>query len=204
MKTQMKFQKIMCLIMLLMGALSAVYCFMYCSAGLANIGTTLDKSAGQPDWDPVFEPAQRLYYDIQPFNNALLILSIVMILAAVLLYITGTNKRRNYYISNIVATAVVCVIDFVASVYIMVQNGIFLSRFNELMADPAIIEKYQEFAARPDVDFVTSSWNFTLGFFVYALVILACIGLIINLVLKIKLMKGEKELLAGKFVEEVA
>lgn len=198
MKTQMKFQKIMCLVMLLMGALSAIYCFMYCSGGLANIGLTLSKKDGKPAFREGFEEAQQVYLDAQVFNNVLLILSIVMIVAAVLLYITATNKRRNYYVSNYVATGVVCVVDFFVSIYVLIANSMLLSRFKGILADEALNKMYQTIADKNDtIEYVTSTWNFALGYVVYILVILACAALILNLVWKIKLMKGEKALLSG-------
>lgn len=202
----MKFQKIMCLVMLILGALSAVYCFIYCSGGLANIGLSVQKESGQPAYDPEFETAQRLYVDVQPFNTALLILSIVMIVMAAILYITATNKRRNYYISNYVATGAVCLVDFGVSIYVLVQNSIFLGRFNAIINDPALNARYQAVAEEWEtISYVTSTWNFALGYVVYALVILGCVGLILNLVWKRELMKGEKQLLSGKqLTEEVA
>lgn len=206
MKAQMKFQKIMCLVMLLVGALSAIYCFIYCTGPLANIGVTLSKKDGLPDYDAVFGPAQELYVDVQPFNTALLILSIVMIVAAAVLYITATNKRRNYYISNYVATGLVCGVDVAVSLYVFIQNSIFLGRFNNLMSDPVISGEFKRISeSRPDVEYVTSTWTFALGYVVYIIVIAACAALIFNLIWKIKLMKGEKMLLNGQStVEEVA
>ncbi len=205
MKTQMKFQRIMCIIMIVVGALSAIYCFMYCTGALANIGITVEKSLGAPKYAEGFEGPGQLYIDVQPFNQTLLILSIVMIVVAVSLYITATNKRRNYYVDNYVATGLVCATDIGISIYIMVQNGIFLSRFNALMADPAVVAKYEELAAaNKTMDCVTSNWTFVLGFVIYSIVILACVALVLNLVWKIMLMRGEKKLLRGNAVNEVA
>lgn len=205
MKTQMKFQKIMCLIMLLVGALSAIYCFMYCTGGLVNIGMSLSKKDGKPNYTAGFEDAQKLYVDVQPFNTALLILSIVMIVAAALLYITATNKRRNYYVTNYVATGIVCATDIAVSIYVLIQNTIFMNRFIGIINDPKLNEMYIEIAkSRPDVSYVTSTWPFVVGYVVYILVILACVGLILNLVWKLKLMKGEKQLLSGVAASEVA
>ncbi len=48
----------------------------------------------------------KLYELIQPFNNTLMYCGIVMVLLAVVLYVTACNKRRNYYISNYVVIGV--------------------------------------------------------------------------------------------------
>lgn len=201
----MKFQRIMCIIMIVVGALSALYCFMYCTGALANIGVTVEKSLGAPKYKEGFEGPGQLYIDVQPFNQMLLILSIVMIVVAALLYITATNKRRNYYIDNYVATGVVCATDISISIYLMVQNAGFLSRFNALMSDPAVLARYEELAeADLTMDMITSNWTFVLGFVIYSIVILACVALILNLVWKVMLMRGEKKLLNGNTVNEVA
>ncbi len=194
----------MCLVTLILGALSAVYCFIFCSGGLANIGISLGpKEEGKPNYDPVFRPAQELYVDAQGFNNALLIISIIMILVAALLYITSTNKRRNYYISNYVATGIVCTFNIVVSIVLMVMIGQYMSRFMGIINDPVLNAFYVAKAeANANVEYVSSTWNFALGFVVYTLVIIGSIGLILNLMWKVKLMKGEKELLAGKTVQE--
>ena len=118
MKTQMRFQKYMCLAMLLVGALSLLYAFFYCSGALSELGQAIKLdgvnrvsafTAAEGKYDAVF------YNDIQPFNNLLMIMGIVMILLAVVLYITGCNKRRNYYISNYVATGLCAGGDIVIS-----------------------------------------------------------------------------------------
>lgn len=206
MKTQMKFQKIMCLVMLLAGALSAVYCFIYCTGGLANIGLSISKDANGVKYTEGFEEAQQLYLDVQPFNTALLILSIVMILAAAFLYITATNKRRNYYVTNYVATGLVCAIDVGISIYVLVMNSIFMGRFLNITNNPDMVAKWQEIvtAYNGAISYSPSPWPFALGYVIYILVILACVALVLNLVWKIKLMKGERELLSGKAVAEVA
>ena len=201
----MKFQRIVCIIMIVVGALSALYCFMYCTGALANIGVSVDKVLGEPSYKEGFEGPGQLYMDVQPFNQQLLILSIVMIVVAALLYMTATNKRRNYYVDNYVATGLVCATDISISIYLMVKNGGFLSRFNALMSDPAVVARYEELAAADlTMDCITSNWTFVLGFVIYSIVILACVALILNLVWKVMLMRGEKKLLNGNTVNEVA
>ncbi len=200
MKTQMKFQKIMCLLMVILGALSAVYCFIYCSAGLGAIGATIQAN-GNPNADM---PEAVIYQDVQPFNNLLLILSIVIILCGVLLYITATNKRRNYYISNYVAIGIVSIADIVISVYILIQNSVFFGRFLDIIADPTYYERLSKILAEADVVCTASTWNFALGYVLYPIIIIASLALIFNLVWKIMLMRGEKALLENNAVKEVA
>jgi hypothetical protein len=49
-----------------------------------------------------------------------------------------------------------------------------------------------------------SALNFVLGYILQVIVLVDVAALVLNLVWKIKLMKGEKELLANGFVKEVA
>ena len=204
MKTQMKFQKIMCLVMLILGALSAVYSFVYCSGGLAGLGSTLLNREGQQLPRDTLPEAQ-IYLDVQPFNNTLLVLSVVMILCAVVLYITATNKRRNYYISNYVTIGLVTIADIAISLYILIQSSTFFVRYLDIIGDPDVLSVYQEIAEGADqVLYSTAIWPFTLAYVIYPLIIVGCCALIFNLVWKVKLMKGEKALLNGGLAKEAA
>lgn len=200
----MKFQRIICLVMLILGALSAVYSFIYCSGGLAGLGSTITKREGVPVLRDTLPEAQ-IYLDVQPFNDALLVLSIVMILLTVVLYITATNKRRNYYVSNYVAVAFVCVADIAICLYILVQNGIYFGEYLNIINDADVLAAYKAIAdGSAAIQYSTAVWPFVLGFVLYPIIIVGCGALIFNLVWKTKMMKGEKALLAGATVKEVA
>jgi len=140
-----------------------------------------------------------LYVQIQGFNNMLMYFGIVMILLAVLLYITACNKRRNYYVSNYVAIGVCAGGNIIMSVISLIMNGIWRSEF--LNVDFAAWKDYwdKRLEIIPDITphYSESTLMFDLGFVVYILVILASIALILNLIWKIKLMQGEKKLLAN-------
>ncbi|MDE7329639.1 MAG: hypothetical protein K2N30_00880 [Clostridia bacterium] len=205
MKAQMRFQKYICLAMIIVGALATFYAFIYGTGALSELGYTLNNknksyftaSKGLND--------ATLYLDIQPFNTALMYCGIVMILLAVVLYITASHKRRNYYISNIVATSVCAGGNIIMSLVLLVMNGIWRDRFSKvdfeawnkfwtdrLLVNPASISHYND-----------STVIFDLGFAVYVIVILASVALILNLIWKIKLMQGEKKLLEGGQLTEV-
>lgn len=208
MKTQMKFQKIMCLLMIILGALSAVYCFIYCSAGLGAVGGTLNQDGSTfndlVDGVNVSMPEGAIYNDVQPFNDTLLILSIVIIVCGVLLYITATNKRRNYYISNYVAIGIVSIVDIAISIYILIQNTVFYTRFLDMIADPTYYDRLFAIIGKKDIVCTTATWNFELAYVLYPIIILASLALIANLVWKVMLMRGEKKLLENSAVKEGA
>ena len=209
MKTQMKFQKYMCLVMLIMGALTLLYAFFYLSGGMSALGQAKDKApldSGE-SWVALFPAAEgkynyKLFEEIQPFNNLLMYCGIAMILTAVLLYITACNSRRNYYITNYVATGVCAGGNIVLSLVLMVMNGSWRSKFTKVdftaWQNEVAFQKTQGI----ELEYSESTLWFDLGFVIYTLMIVASILLILNLVWKILLMKGEKELLNGKTAVE--
>ena len=207
MKTQMRFQKYICLAMLLVGALSLLYAFFYCSGALSELGQAMRIDGSQKV--SIFTAAEGkydalLYNDIQPFNNLLMIMGIVMVLLAVLLYITGCNKRRNYYISNYIATGVCAGGDIVISIILLIMCGSWHAKFLNVDFE-AWYKAYEVYfqlgTDASTIHYSTSQLWFILGYVVYAIVIVAAIILILNLVWKVLLMKGEKKLLDGSTLE---
>ena len=209
----MKFQKYICLVMLIVGALGLLYAFFYLSGSMAELG--LNRVSGSDigkQFKSSFPVAEgkygyELFEDIQPFNNALMYCGIVMVLTAVLLYVTACNKRRNYYITNYVATGICAGSNIVISIVLMAMNASWKSKFlnvdfeswksvNEIYLMPGM-EAYKE-----QYHYSESTLWFDLGFVVYTLIIVASLVLILNLVWKILLMKGEKQLLNGSKVVE--
>lgn len=201
MKTQMKFQKYLCLAMLILGAISLVYAFFYMSGSMSLLGqrnkveneviiSAFTAAEGKYDY--------KLFEQIQPFNDALMYCGIVMVLLAVLLYITACNKRRNYYITNYVAIGACAGGNIVISIVLMALNASWRSKF--LNVDFDAWYAYEGTIFGDDIEsykFSKSTLWFDLGFVVYALIIVASIVLILNLVWKILLMRGEKKLLNG-------
>lgn len=199
--------------MLVVGALALIYAFSYATGGLSELGyllnangTSMFKVKTEGKYDAT------LFIDIQGFNNVLMYCGIAMILLAVLLYITACNKRRNYYVTNYVATGVCAGGNIVMSLVLMVMNGIWMGKFKNVdfaswakfnqdnidalkgalgpeNVTPELLEPYSHYSE--------STAMFVVGFVVYALVIVASVLLILNLVWKIKLMQGEKKLLNG-------
>lgn len=208
MKTQMKFQKIMCLVMILAGALALVYAFVYCSGAMSELAQVIldgqvagEKVSGFVAAEGKYDAL--LFLDIQNFNNALMWCGIVMILLAVLLYITASHSRRNYYISNYVAIGLCSVTDLVMSVILLAMNGVWRGKF--LNVDFAAWKKYNEIyeviGDTANVHYSESTLMFDIGFVVYILIIIASLFMIANLIWKIMLMKGEKQLLAESAVK---
>ncbi len=203
MKTQIKFQKIMCLVMLIMGAVSVVYSLIYLTGSVSYMGIHYDYT--QSPIQPLFKGAE-LFVDIQSFNTTMFYLSIGIILSAVLLFITATNKRRKYYVTNYVATGITVGYNVITSIILMAFNATYRSAFlnntdfdawkavdNATRVEKGLSSAYSE-----------STVMFDLGFVVYCLVIVASLLLILNLVWKLYCEKSEKQLLTGTEVKEGA
>ena len=207
MKTQMRFQKYLCLAMLILGALALIYSFCYSSGALSKLNIVLN-NGNFTEYVAEGKNDASIAADIQGFNNLLMYCGIAIICLAVILYITACNKRRNYYVSNYVATGVVAGGSIAISLVMMIMNGIWLGEFRNvdfeawkqfnyensaplLAQDPPlpVPEHFRQYSE-------SEAW-FILGFVVYALIIVASVLLILNLVWKIKLMQGEKKLLNG-------
>lgn len=194
--------------MLLAGALSLLYAFFYCSGALSELGQAMKLENGKNV--SIFTAAEgkydaQFYNAVQPFNNLLMIMGIVMILLAVVLYITGCNKRRNYYISNYIATGLCAGGDIVISLILLVMCGYWHSEFQKVDFEAwyKAYEVYFELGTDAStIHYNTSQLWFIIGYFVYAIVIIAAVLLILNLVWKVLLMKGEKQLLDGSALKE--
>lgn len=195
--------------MLIMGALTLLYAFCYCSGGLAELGQVINVSNATGAHSSRFTAAAGkndalLYDDIQGFNNLLMWFGIVMILLAVLLYVMACNKRRNYYITNYIATGVCAGGCFVLSLVALIMNAVWRAEF--LNVDFASWYEYSigRLEATGVMHYSDSTLWFDLGFVVYALMMVAAILLVLNLVWKIALMRGEKKLLENNLVGGVA
>ena len=206
--------------MIIVGALALVYAFCYGTNGLAELGRLVDN-----DGSSMFEAANgkndaTLFLDIQAFNDLLMYLGIVMIILAIFLYITACHKRRNYYITNYIATGACAGGNIIMSVILMALNGVWMGRFKNvdfaswLDYNESNIQRITDYYHKvleeepsaeilaPYRHFSDSTAWFSIGFVVYALVIVASVLLVLNLVWKIKLMQGEKRLLNGSSTVE--
>lgn len=200
----MKFQKILCLVLLILGALATVLSFVWQTGAFAALGDWVDPTNKTSMF--MAAPGKNdatLYNEVQGFNNAMMYCGIAMILLAVLLYITACNKRRNYYISNYVATGLCAGGNIVMSLVLMIMNGIWLGKFQNV--------DFETWKANDELYFtgnkMATRYNdsiawFIVAFLVYIIIIAASVMLILNLVWKIKLMNGEKRLLNGQTVNK--
>ncbi|MGN1060500.1 MAG: hypothetical protein ACI4QN_02090 [Candidatus Coproplasma sp.] len=199
MKTQMKFQKILALVTLISAAIAAVIGLIFCSGLLNAIRQYSDYA------DRIDIGANALYEYSQGINNTVLVMAIILIVAAVLLYIFGCNKMRNYYVSNYVAIGIYVVYAVVFAIFMFIVCFTCIGLKGQID-----FEMWKAYEAQTNAEgelirpqyYSDSIATIVFGILI-AIVVLAEAGLwVYNLIWKLKLMKGEKELLAKGAISE--
>lgn len=190
-KKQMKIQKIVCFLVLA----ASVVVFLYSLGIMTDLYDSLYYTIPNKDnLDRSRVDGARVYYDMQPFNQQFLKLSIGLILCAVLLFLTNTNTRRRYYVSNIIAVVLNAAVNVYVAIWAHAQIVEFKAQF--LQVD---FEGLKKFAERQHTLYTESTFWFDVHIAVFAFAIIVNVLLIANMVWKFQLMKEEKQLInAGK------
>lgn len=200
---QMKFQKIICFATLGVAAL----CFIFA----LGITTDLYKTTVVAGCQHIISmsPLQyikgldgkEIYYDIQPFNKTLVILSIVMILLAVLQFVVRSHDRRRYYISNYVGTGLLLAGNIGISLYGIINILKYRTRF----LTEVDFERWQQYYDFGDTKFkcTQSTFWFDIEIVMLILAIIVALVMVFNLIWKIMLMKYEDKVLKGEVIPEV-
>lgn len=201
MKVQMRFQKILAFVSLIIGALSILLAIIFISGDLAGMMYYAN--------DELDEGITAFADLAQMFCDTMLVIGIVYLLCVVTLFITDTNKRRNYYITNYISTGLAAASALVAAVFGLVMVSMLLGKFNGLdwenltpIFEMMSTEGSDLYVGAPMVH--QNPTMFIIGYVILLLPLLDVAALVLNLVWKIKLMKGEKELLEKGLVKEVA
>lgn len=188
-KKQMRFQKIFCLLALF----ASVLVFIYSLGIMTDLYDTLYTTMMDPtNIDETWVPGSQIYYHMQGFNKSLLSASIVMILLAVLLFITNTDKRRKYYIANYISVGAYSIFTLVFSFW--AHSNIQAYRAEWLNVD---FEALRDFSTMFKTMYTESTFWFDAHYFVIGVCIVAVALLVFNVYWKICLMKEEKRLIEG-------
>ena len=203
MKTQMRFQKILMLVSLIVAALTFVYVLFFLTGSLGY--ATQYKYAD----DPVVNTsigAEKLVEKSQSFVDTMVTLCIIFIVLAAVLFLTSCNSRRNYYITNYIAIGLFVAYALFMMIFIMVNVSILMNMFLydikwDIVSEQAakLMNKYP--VSKGDI------YTFALGYVVAVVVLVNAVLLVLSTVWKVLLMKGEKQLLEGPakaLTEEVA
>jgi len=194
-KKQMKFQRLVCIIALIAGAVM----FIYSLGMLTDLYDSLYPMMRNPDnLEETDVPGSIIYYDMQPFNHQLLIGSLALIVLAALLFVTCTSTRRKYYISNYLATGLNVVAQIGLAVWAHGQIRAFRAQFVSTV-DFESLEMWASIWETPILTKDSTLW-FDLYYVAGAVVLIAAVLLIVNVIWKRRLMQGERDLLSGKAV----
>lgn len=187
-KKQLRFQKYACLLSVIAAAVS----FLYSLGIITDIYDSLYSTMMNPnDLTQTMVPGSIIYYDMQDFNKTFLYLSIGLILLACLLFITNTSSRRRYYIGNYAAIGLYSV----ATIGVVIWSHIQISAYKVQYLTTVDFEALKNFAEMWGKKYIESTFWLDLHYVVGALAIVSVIVLVGNMIWKIAMMRGEKQLI---------
>ncbi len=190
-KKQMKLQRIACFLCIAAGALV----FLYVLGMMTDLYDMLYTMVPVPD-DPssVKVAGAMIYYDMQGFNRTFLRVSIGLLLAACLLFVTNTHTRRKYYIGNYCAIGLNAVANVAAAVWAHGQIAAFKTQYLTTVD----FEQLERRLSRAGT-YTDSTFWFDAHLGVFAVSLLAVALLVACAIWKQSLMKNESKLIeAGK------
>lgn len=188
-KRQVNLQKILCFAAI---AVSAMV-FIYSLGIITDVYDSLYLTMRNPnDLTQTSVPGSIIYYDMQGFNQQLMLAGIGLILLSLLLFLTNTHVRRRYYIGNYVASGLYAVAALAVSIWGHMQIEAFKAQF--LQIDFVALKAH---ADTWNTLYTESTFWFDVHYFVFALLIIVAALLVANVFWKISLMKQEAALLAA-------
>lgn len=197
-KKQMTAQRVICLLSVIASAVVFVYALglmteLYDSLYPAMTLETMAQKMvhkGWPKGEPYPETGFSIYYDMQPFNRELLMVSIGLILISLLLFVSFTASRRKYYVGNYISVTLNVVASVVAAIWIHVQTAAFKVQY--LAMDFQVLEWALNRLKKP---FAVSTLWFDIHYVVCGLLLAVALLHVINALWKAHLMKAEKRLI---------
>lgn len=191
---QMTFQKIVCVLVLIASALVFVY-----SLGIStDLYDALSKTILYPDYDLDMTSVEgsRVYYDMYEFNSLFTRISIGLIIVTLILFVTNTHARRKYYIGNFIAVGLSAVANIAMSVWCLPQIMYYKAQYQNNVDFEALEEFSKDWGTLyigPDDTF----W-FDVSYAVFGILLLTTCLLIINVILKVIVMKAEQRAIGSR------
>ncbi len=187
-KKQMSLQKILCF--LAIGVSAAV--FVYSLGIMTDLYDTLYSTMRNPNnLTQTDVSGSIVYYMMQSFNHSFLLSGIVLILLAVLLFVTNTHVRRRYYIGNYAATGLYAAAAVGISIWAHMQIEYYKAQF--LQVDFTALKEHSEMWG---TIYTESTFWFDVHYLIFFLLIAVAVLLVVNAAWKANLMKQESALLA--------
>ena len=186
-KKQLTFQRILCFAVLIVCA--AV--FVYSLGIMTDLYDSLYNTIRNPEkLEKTTVTGSRIYYDMQGFNRNFLHYSIALLLLAVLLFITGTHRRRKYYIGNFVSVGIFSAAAIAFSVWAHTEIEAFKAQFLQIN-----FEELAAHAAKKKSLYTESTFWFDIHYLIFGLLLLLTLLLILNLFWKKNLEREEQALI---------
>ena len=193
-KNQMTFQKIVCVLVLIASALVFVY-----SLGIStDLYDALARTILYPDYDldMTSVAGSRVYYDMYEFNSLFTKVSIGLIIVTLILFVTNTHARRKYYIGNYIAVGLSTAANIAVSLWCIPQIMDYKAQYQNNVDFEALKTFSKDWGTLyigPEDTF----W-FDVSYFVFGILLLTSCLLIINVILKVIVMKAEKNAIGSR------
>ena len=185
---------------------ASVIVFIYSLGLLTDLYDSLYLTMMDPeDLSYTMVEGSQIYYEMQGydlatndftnpnFNGILTMVGIGLILVNLVLFITCTHSRRKYYIGNYIAVGLSAVSSIGASVWAIMNILNFKEKF--LQIDFVALKEFSEMW---NTHYNDSTFWFDAVFVVFGLLLLATVLLVVNLVLKVIVMKEEQRLIGSR------
>lgn len=124
MKTQMRVQKILMLVSLVVSALVFVYALFFLTGGLADVYRFIDAQDGTD-----YINCAEFVSTSQNFVSTLVAFGIVMIVLVAFMYLMACNSRRKYYITNYIAIGLFVAFALVVAIYLVVMVATIMNLY---------------------------------------------------------------------------
>lgn len=187
-KKQMKFQKLICYLELIAGAIV----FVYSLGLLTDLYDSLYYMIPDPtDLSSAYVAGAGIFYEMQVFNQNLTKAGIALVLLAVFLLIMQTHTRRKYYIGNYVAIGVMTA----ASVGVSVWGLSRILAYKQQYLTTIDFESLKMWAEVWGTPYIESTFWFDASIAVFGLLLVSTLLLIVNLIWKIIMTKEENKLI---------
>lgn len=199
-KKQMIFQRIVCIFVLIASALVFIYSLGLLTDIYSSLAPAIDLDLSIYDDDGnIVEYAEEIkgaviYYDMQGFNSKLTLVGIGLILVSLVLFIFCTHSRRKYYVGNFVSVVISVAACGAATAWALP----IVEKFKQQFVTTVDFAAMKEYAEIWKTKYSDSTFWFDAGYVVFGILILANVLLIVNLVMKLILMKAEKRTIGSR------
>ncbi len=200
-KKQMIFQRVVCYFVLIASAIVFIYSLGFLTDIYRSLSGAVDPFLSEVDENgnitEYYElvTGASLYYEMQDFNTTLTTVGIGLILASLVLFILCTHSRRKYYIGNLISVIISLVACGAGTAMCLPQIEMYKNKF---LTEVNFEELKTYVEANPGSYYTESTFWFDIGYIVFGILIVANILLVVNFVLKLILMKAEKNAIGSR------